>query len=45
MRAALDEDYQAVERGMLRLGARNPAGPPVEAEYYKIWRDIGYLVD
>lgn len=40
VRASLDENYQEVERGMLRLGARNPAGPPVEPEYYKIWRDI-----
>lgn len=38
--ASFDEDYAAVERYMLALGARNPAGPPVEAEYYASWRDI-----
>jgi predicted unusual protein kinase regulating ubiquinone biosynthesis (AarF/ABC1/UbiB family) len=38
--ASLNEDYEAVERGMILVGARNPSGPPVELEYYKIWRDI-----
>lgn len=38
--AGLREDYDAVERGLLDLGARNPKGPPVPAEHYKLWRDI-----
>jgi predicted unusual protein kinase regulating ubiquinone biosynthesis (AarF/ABC1/UbiB family) len=40
IRAALDEDYPAVEEGMIQLGARNLDGPQVPPEYYKVWRDI-----
>ena len=40
LQAAIDERYDEVEAGMLALGARNPKGPPVEADYYKLWRDI-----
>lgn len=40
LRAALEEDYEAVERGMLALGVRNPAGPAVDPGYYKGWRDL-----
>ncbi len=40
MKAALEEDYGAVERGMLHLGVRRADGPQVEAAYYKLWRDI-----
>jgi predicted unusual protein kinase regulating ubiquinone biosynthesis (AarF/ABC1/UbiB family) len=38
--AGIAEDYDAVETGLLRLGARNPEGPPVSPDYYKQWRDI-----
>lgn len=38
--AGIEERYEAVEAGLLALGARNPAGPPVELEYYKEWRDV-----
>jgi predicted unusual protein kinase regulating ubiquinone biosynthesis (AarF/ABC1/UbiB family) len=40
LKAAIEEDYAGVERGMLELGVRRPAGPPVEASFYKAWRDI-----
>lgn len=40
LKAALEEDYPAVEVGMLALGARNPKGPPIEPEYYEMWRNI-----
>jgi predicted unusual protein kinase regulating ubiquinone biosynthesis (AarF/ABC1/UbiB family) len=36
----IEEDYDRVEDALVRLGVRNPDGPPVEAAYYKIWRDI-----
>lgn len=40
IRGGLDEDYDAVESGLVALGARNTSGPPVEADYYAVWRDI-----
>lgn len=40
VRAALHEDYEGVEEGMIRLGARNLEGPKVPPEYYKVWRDL-----
>jgi len=40
IRSGLLEDYEGVEAGLLRLGARNVDGPPVPFEYYKMWRDI-----
>ena len=40
IRSALAEDYEGVEAGLRRLGARNLEGPPVPATYYKMWRDI-----
>ncbi len=40
VRASLDERYEDVEQGMVRLGARNLAGTPVPPEYYKVWRDV-----
>jgi predicted unusual protein kinase regulating ubiquinone biosynthesis (AarF/ABC1/UbiB family) len=40
VRSALTEDYLGVERGLVRLGARNLDGPSVPPDYYKIWRDI-----
>lgn len=36
----LEEDYAGVEDALMRLGVRNPSGPPVDPEYYKGWRDI-----
>lgn len=39
IRCAIEEDYDGVEQGMLDIGARRPDGPPIEAEYYKMWRD------
>lgn len=38
--SGIREDYDGVERGLIALGARNTAGPPVEAAYYKEWRDV-----
>ncbi|MED5465090.1 MAG: AarF/ABC1/UbiB kinase family protein [Myxococcota bacterium] len=43
VRAAVDEDYTGVEDGLIRCGARNLEGPPVEASFYKTWRDIFIL--
>lgn len=40
IKSGLDEDYDGVESGLVRLGARNLDGPPVPATYYKMWRDI-----
>ncbi|MEM6289991.1 MAG: AarF/ABC1/UbiB kinase family protein [Myxococcota bacterium] len=40
VRASLEERYEDVEQGMIRLGARNLEGTPVPPEYYKVWRDI-----
>jgi predicted unusual protein kinase regulating ubiquinone biosynthesis (AarF/ABC1/UbiB family) len=40
IRCGIEEDYEGVEQGLLRLGARNPEKPPVAHEYYKLWRDI-----
>lgn len=37
--AAIREDYQGVEAGLLALGARRPEGPAVEPEYYRMWRN------
>lgn len=34
------EDYDALEQGLIDLGVRRTSGPPVEAAYYKQWRDI-----
>jgi len=40
IRAGIVEDYDAVEQGLRALGVRNPEGPDVEFDYYKMWRDI-----
>lgn len=40
VRAGLAEDYDGVEEGLRGLGVRNPEGPPVEAAFYKQWRDV-----
>ena len=40
VRAAMVEDYDAVDRGLLALGVRRPGGPQVEASFYKAWRDV-----
>jgi predicted unusual protein kinase regulating ubiquinone biosynthesis (AarF/ABC1/UbiB family) len=39
IRAGIDENYAALERGLLDLGVRNPDGPAVELGWYKPWRD------
>lgn len=38
--ASLEEDYDAVEDGLVRLGARDVTGPAVPPAYYKQWRDL-----
>jgi len=40
IRSGLTEDYDGVEAGLRRLGARNLDGPEVPASVYKMWRDI-----
>ena len=40
IRCAVEEDYEGVEEGLLKLGARDPDGPPIEPSYYKQWRDL-----
>lgn len=40
VRAALAENWTAVDIGLLRLGARVPGTDPVEAAFYAQWRDI-----
>lgn len=40
IKSGLDEDYDGVEQGLRRLGARNVDGPEVPPDYYKVWRDI-----
>lgn len=39
MRSAIAEDYAAIDRGLIALGVRRPDAPPLEAEFYKPWRD------
>lgn len=38
--AGIVEDYDAVDEGLIKLGARVPDGPKVEPEFYKLWREI-----
>jgi len=38
--SGINEKYEGVEQGLIALGARNTSGPPIEAEYYKGWRDV-----
>lgn len=38
--AALDEDYQALDRHLIDLGARVESQPAVDGAYYAMWRDI-----
>ena len=38
--ASIDEDYDAVDDALYRLGARMPDKPSPGASYYKVWRDI-----
>ncbi|MBW2278221.1 MAG: AarF/ABC1/UbiB kinase family protein [Deltaproteobacteria bacterium] len=40
LRGAVYEDYDAAERGMIAIGARDRDGPPVDPRVYKIWRDL-----
>ncbi|MBW0146984.1 ABC1 kinase family protein [Marinobacter arenosus] len=38
--AALEEDYQALDRHLIALGARVESQPAVDEAYYAMWRDI-----
>ncbi|OEY65275.1 ABC1 kinase family protein [Marinobacter sp. X15-166B] len=38
--AALEEDYQALDRHLIDLGARIEGQPAVDEAYYAMWRDI-----
>jgi predicted unusual protein kinase regulating ubiquinone biosynthesis (AarF/ABC1/UbiB family) len=38
--AGIDEDWDAVDQGLLELGARREEGPRPEDAYYKKWRDL-----
>lgn len=40
IRAFFDEDYEALDRGLIDIGARDPDGPPVPAETYRMGREI-----
>jgi predicted unusual protein kinase regulating ubiquinone biosynthesis (AarF/ABC1/UbiB family) len=40
VRAALSQDWRAVDRGLLRLGVRVPASAPVPSEFYESWGRI-----
>ncbi|TVR02964.1 MAG: AarF/ABC1/UbiB kinase family protein [Deltaproteobacteria bacterium] len=40
IRAGLHEDYEALDEALFRLGARLPDSPPVDADFYRPWRDI-----
>lgn len=40
VRASLEERYEDLDEGMVRLGARNLDGAHVPPQYYKVWRDI-----
>ena len=40
VRAGLDEDYDGIEEGLMRLGARVPGTPPLPDGFYKPWRDL-----
>lgn len=38
--AALEEDYEALDRHLIDLGARVESQPAVDEAYYAMWRDI-----
>lgn len=38
--AALDEDYEALDKHLIDLGARVESKPAIEEAYYAMWRDI-----
>jgi len=40
LRAALDEEWEAVDRCLIELGVRRPDGPPPGADFYAAWRAI-----
>ena len=40
VRAGLDEDYDGIEEGLMRLGARVPGTPRIPDDFYKLWRDL-----
>jgi predicted unusual protein kinase regulating ubiquinone biosynthesis (AarF/ABC1/UbiB family) len=37
---SIDKDYDAFDEDLLRLGVREPNGPPIEHAYYELWREI-----
>ena len=36
----MDEDHDAIERGLVTVGARDPDGPPVDPELYRTFREL-----
>ena len=40
VRAALSQDWRAVDRGLMRLGVRVPGSAPVPADFYASWGRI-----
>ncbi len=40
IRASIDEDYEAVDKALMTLGARVESQESPGADYYKIWRNI-----
>lgn len=38
--AALDEDYEALDKHLIDLGARVESKPAIDEAYYAMWRDI-----
>ncbi len=40
IRTGIAEDYDAVDRALIRLGARKPEKTDFDVSYYKRWRDI-----
>ncbi|MGM0563731.1 MAG: ABC1 kinase family protein [Pseudomonadota bacterium] len=38
--AGLEGDYDTLDRALIDLGGRIASGPPVEDEYYDLWREI-----
>lgn len=40
LQCGLDEDYPGLDTALVDMGARNLAGPPIDPDYYRKWRDI-----
>ncbi|SFR52841.1 Predicted unusual protein kinase regulating ubiquinone biosynthesis, AarF/ABC1/UbiB family [Marinobacter daqiaonensis] len=38
--ATLEEDYEALDRHLIDLGARVATKPPIHADYYAMWRNL-----